>query len=264
MEKLLVLYVFHVYNNRVKHFIENCIFKDENIDFILISNNCQEKIYYPEHVKFFLRKNIGYDFGGWSEALLTNNLYKNYDNFIFVNSSVTGPFLHSSYKGKWTDIYVKGLQNNIKLFGSTINTIENPLHKSHVQSYIFSMNITTLEFLIECEIFSVTNYTKTFISTVWDKEVLMSRKIIENLSKPKKLGRVKRLEDANDNYIEILKKNFPSNFNLKNMKIAIDCANGAGYKSAPNLLKSLGAKIYETGTANLIFVKNNKIYSPKE
>tara|TARA_Y100000591_G_scaffold323889_1_gene342421 strand:- start:204 stop:926 length:723 start_codon:yes stop_codon:yes gene_type:complete len=180
MEKLLVLYVFHIYNNRVKNFIENCIFKDENIDFILISNNCHEKISYPEYVKFFLRQNIGYDFGGWSEALLTNNLYKNYDNFIFVNSSVTGPFLHSSYKGKWTDIYVNGLQDNIKLFGSTINTIENPLHKSHVQSYIFSMNITTLKFLIECEIFSVTNYAKTFISAVWDKEVLMSRKIIEN------------------------------------------------------------------------------------
>ena len=93
---------------------------------------------------------------------------------------MTGPFLHSSYKGKWTDIYVNGLQDNIKLFGSTINTIENPLHKSHVQSYIFSMNITTLKFLIECEIFSVTNYAKTFISAVWDKEVLMSRKIIEN------------------------------------------------------------------------------------
>ena len=37
------------------------------------------------------RNNIGYDFGGWSNALLTNDLYKNYDNFIFANSSVIGP-----------------------------------------------------------------------------------------------------------------------------------------------------------------------------
>jgi len=80
-------------------------------------------------------------------------------------------------------------------------------------------------------------------------EKLIDSKIIKNLSKPKKLGRVKRLEDANENYTNILKKNFPRNFNLRKMKIAIDCANGAGYKSAPDLLKSLGAKIFKTGTS---------------
>ncbi len=63
------------------------------------------------------------------------------------------------------------------------------------------------------------------------------------------LGRVKRLEDANDRYIKILTENFPKNFSLKGMKIAIDCANGAGYKSGPKLLKSLGAKVYEYGTS---------------
>ena len=63
------------------------------------------------------------------------------------------------------------------------------------------------------------------------------------------MGRVKRLEDANDRYLKILKNNFPKNFNLKKMKIAIDCANGAGYKSGPKLLRSLGAKVYEFGTS---------------
>ena len=89
-------------------------------------------------------------------------------------------------------------------------------------------------------------------------EKLIDSKITKNLSKPKKLGRVKRLENANENYVNILKKNFPRNFNLKKMKIAIDCANGAAYKSAPYLLKSLGAKIYETGTSPNGFNINNK------
>ncbi len=79
-------------------------------------------------------------------------------------------------------------------------------------------------------------------------EKLIDFKVIKNLSEPKILGRVKRLEDANDRYIEILKNNFPNNFNLKGMKIAIDCANGAGYKSGPKLLRSLGAKVYQVGT----------------
>ena len=80
-------------------------------------------------------------------------------------------------------------------------------------------------------------------------ESLIDTKIIHNLSKPKFLGRVKRLENGNENYIKILKKNFPKNFSLKGLKIAIDCANGAGYKSAPKLLKSLGAKIFKIGTS---------------
>ena len=80
-------------------------------------------------------------------------------------------------------------------------------------------------------------------------EKLIDSKIIKNLSIPKDLGRVKRLENANDEYIKILKNNFPSNFRLKGLKIAIDCANGAGYKCGPKLLKSLGAKIYDVGTS---------------
>jgi len=78
-------------------------------------------------------------------------------------------------------------------------------------------------------------------------EKLIDSNITKNLSNPKILGRVKRLENANDRYIEILKSNFPRNFRLKGIKIAIDCANGAGYKSGPKLLKSLGAKVYEVG-----------------
>ena len=179
MSKLLVLYVFHIYNNRVKQFIKNCIFYDEDVDFIIISNN-SNKIDVPYYVKTLYRENIGYDFGGWSDALLKENLYINYDNFIFVNSSVIGPFIPNYCKDKWTNIYINGLKNNVKLFGSTINTCNDPLNKSHVQSYIFSMNKSTLEYLIDCEIFSSINYAKTFNDAIWQKEVLMSRKIIEN------------------------------------------------------------------------------------
>ena len=180
MPKLLVLYVFHIYNDRVKHFIDNCIFNDPDVDFMMISNDKTNNFKVPDNVKTLFRDNIGYDFGGWSDALLTNQLYENYDNFIFVNSSVIGPFLPSYYKDKWTDIYVNGLKDNIKLFGSTINTCEDPLKLSHVQSYIFSMDKNTLKYLIKCEIFSMTNYPKTFKNAIWDKEILMSRKIIEN------------------------------------------------------------------------------------
>ena len=78
-------------------------------------------------------------------------------------------------------------------------------------------------------------------------ESLIDKKIEKNLSIPKELGRVKRLESGTDNYIKILKKNFSKKFTLRGLKIVIDCANGAGYKAGPKLLKSLGAKVYAIG-----------------
>jgi len=78
-------------------------------------------------------------------------------------------------------------------------------------------------------------------------EGLIDKKIDTQLSQPKILGRVKRLENGNEEYIKILKKNFPKNFSLKGTKIVIDCANGAGYKSGPHLFKSLGAKVISVG-----------------
>ena len=78
-------------------------------------------------------------------------------------------------------------------------------------------------------------------------EKLIDAQYQKQLTDPRKLGRVKRLEDGNDRYIKILKSNFPKNFNLKGLKIALDCANGACYKAAPKMFKDLGAKVYSLG-----------------
>ena len=78
-------------------------------------------------------------------------------------------------------------------------------------------------------------------------EGLIDSNTSKHLLNPKILGRVKRLETANDDYIKILKNNFPKNFNLKKMRIVIDCANGAGYKAGAQLLNSLGAKVISIG-----------------
>ena len=78
-------------------------------------------------------------------------------------------------------------------------------------------------------------------------ENLIDTKTKNHLSEPKSLGRVKRLEDGNERYIKILKNNFPKNFSLKGIRIVLDCANGAGYKSAPKILSDLGAKVFSIG-----------------
>ena len=89
-------------------------------------------------------------------------------------------------------------------------------------------------------------------------EKLIDAKNTKQLTNPKLLGRVKRLEDGNDKYISILKKNFPNNFNLQGTKIVLDCGNGASYIAAPKLLKSLGAKVITLGVKPNGFNINDK------
>lgn len=183
MSKILVLYTFHKYSNLVKYFIENAIFKDDNVDFLIISNDKNIKYDCPSFVKKIYRDNIGFDFGGWSEGLFKDDLYKNYDYFIFANSSVLGPFLPRYYNGKWTDIYINSLNDNVKLFGSSINTCINnsTVNKivPHVQSYIFSMNKETLEYLISNEIFSLSKIQSDFNELIMQNELRMSSLILE-------------------------------------------------------------------------------------
>jgi phosphoglucosamine mutase len=78
-------------------------------------------------------------------------------------------------------------------------------------------------------------------------EKLIDDKVEKYLVKPNLLGRAKRLEDATENYIGILKNIFPKSFNLSGFKIFLDCANGASYKSAPALLRELGAEVVAIG-----------------
>ena len=78
-------------------------------------------------------------------------------------------------------------------------------------------------------------------------ESLIDSKVKNHLSKPELLGRVKRLESGTDEYIKIIKRKIPKNFKLNKMKIVLDCANGAAYKSAPKIIKSFGAKLVVIG-----------------
>ena len=78
-------------------------------------------------------------------------------------------------------------------------------------------------------------------------EKLIDEDIKKHLTANTLLGRVKRLESGTDNYIRIIKKRINKKVNPKNLKIVIDCANGASYKAAPQLFKSLKAKIILIG-----------------
>lgn len=64
---------------------------------------------------------------------------------------------------------------------------------------------------------------------------------------PEKLGKASRLDDAPGRYVEFLKSSFPRRLTLEGMKIVVDCAHGAAYKVAPQILWELEAKVISIG-----------------
>jgi phosphoglucosamine mutase len=78
-------------------------------------------------------------------------------------------------------------------------------------------------------------------------EQLMGSKLDEHLAPPAKLGRARRIDDAQARYVEIVKATFPKGLTLKGLRIVIDAANGAAYKVAPVALYELGAEVVKLG-----------------
>ncbi len=68
-----------------------------------------------------------------------------------------------------------------------------------------------------------------------------------DLADPARLGRAKRLDDAQGRYTEHVKRTFPKGLTLDGLKIVVDCANGAAYHVAPEVLWELGAEVIPIG-----------------
>jgi phosphoglucosamine mutase len=64
-----------------------------------------------------------------------------------------------------------------------------------------------------------------------------------------KLGRARRIDDAQGRYVEFCKSTFPSELDLKGLKIVVDCAHGAAYAVAPHVFHELGADVASIGVA---------------
>jgi phosphoglucosamine mutase len=78
-------------------------------------------------------------------------------------------------------------------------------------------------------------------------ESMLEADLVPRLAKSPDLGRAKRVESVHARYIEFAKRTMPRNMSLDGMRIVLDCANGAGYKVAPEALWELGAEVITIG-----------------
>ena len=68
-------------------------------------------------------------------------------------------------------------------------------------------------------------------------------------AQPDNIGRAKRIDDACGRYVEYAKTTFPARGQMSGLKVVVDCANGAAYKAAPQVLWELGVDVVPVGVA---------------
>jgi len=78
-------------------------------------------------------------------------------------------------------------------------------------------------------------------------EGLISDDMSALLAEPDRIGRAKRIDSAQERYIEFAKRTLPRNTRFDGMRVVVDCANGAAYSVAPLALWELGAEVISLG-----------------
>jgi phosphoglucosamine mutase len=92
-------------------------------------------------------------------------------------------------------------------------------------------------------------------------ETLIDSDMMVRLAGSADLGRAKRIESVHARYIEFAKRTLPRQLDLEGMRVVVDCANGAGYKVAPETLWELGAEVMSIGVEPNGFNINHEVGS---
>ena len=207
--RTLVLYVFHEECPNLDTFRKRGLIDSPDIDFIFICNNTNpdlEKWSFlnnHDNVHLFVRPNIGHDFQGWNEALFLpvsslqskiihsfsdnliddkQRLHTLYDRFVFLNSTVTGPYVPSYVDKNWVDCFTSKLSDDVKMVGICVNFIAGHFNQyisdlikttygidsrehAHVQSMAYALDREAIEILFRYGLFKE---SKQFPQNKWN------------------------------------------------------------------------------------------------
>jgi hypothetical protein len=197
--KYVCMYAYYEKNEEYKenllYFLNHGLL--DNIDYYIIINgdytvNIPEK----DNIKIIKRENKGYDFGAWSHCI-NNYINKQYDYYIFINTSVRGPYMSKEDKVSWLDKFILLFNNNdIKIVGTTINVLYEPyftnVYKSifngeeepftHIQSMFFILNNEGFNYILNQNFFNeeLINSYNDILSIIINYEIRLSQLILKN------------------------------------------------------------------------------------
>ena len=133
--KYVCLYAYYekndIYKENLIYFLNNGIL--DHVDYyIIINGDSTVDIPIRNNIKIIKRENKGFDFGAWSHCI-HNYIKKQYDYYIFINTSVKGPYLTEEDKQNnitWLDKFLVLFNNkDIKMVGTSINIFLTQLEK---------------------------------------------------------------------------------------------------------------------------------------
>lgn len=143
-------------NYNLDFFVKKELSYKNNIDYIIVINGYEydHNIVFPDldNLTIIKRENKGYDFGGHNCALnYINEKSKKYDYYFFMNSSVIGPIIpHYFTESHWSNIFIKKINNNVKLVGTTIvclPTTDSGGYGPKIEGFFFMTDNIGLEIL---------------------------------------------------------------------------------------------------------------------
>ena len=191
----LVIYAYYekdgIYRDNLYFFLKQGLC--DECDYIFVLNGeCSVNIPERPNIRVMYRVNEHYDFGAWHHALQNISKYK---YFIFLNTSVRGPFLPRYVKMKWYEAFTDLIVGDVKLVGATINVLNCmqsehsylflkmsgfPRPHTHIQSQFFVMDLECLQFLMnDTDLF--TNYDYNGITEfIARKEIMMSQLVLKH------------------------------------------------------------------------------------
>jgi hypothetical protein len=196
MPRALVIYHYFelddLHRENLEFFLRHAF--DDEADFLfVIAGGCTLELPVAPNVSYLHMPNAGGDFAGYASAIHATPGLERYSHFIFLNSTVRGPFRPAYSEGSWISVFTGMLRGDVHLAGATINILDadTPICTlfaerygmrrpfSHVQSMIFALDLEGLSFLLDRNFFS-RPIGPGKLDVIADYEILMSQLIISN------------------------------------------------------------------------------------
>ena len=184
-----------VYKDNLIYFLSTGYLPD--VDFyIVISGNCSiEDLPEKNNIFYINTKNHNFDFGGHAFGIsYMKNKNLSYEKYIFINSSVRGPFKAPYFNSPWVNIFTEKLKNNTHLVGSSINIplLETPEVErfkklfpddnsscAHVQTTAYALTNEALKYLLSINFYDSAKVLSR-IDVICMYEIRLSNEIIKN------------------------------------------------------------------------------------
>ena len=183
--KSVIIYTYYMTDSsdyNLTYFVKKELSYKENIDYVIVINGHvnHPSIVFPElpNLKIIRRDNIGFDFGGHAAAL---DDIPEYDYYFFMNSGVIGPIIPHYYTDHWTSIFIRKINDKVKLVGTTIVCLprtDSGGYGPKVEGFFFMTDAVGLALLKKQKTIFCIHPTK--FSAIINGEYGLSRCIIKN------------------------------------------------------------------------------------